>query len=108
MGQGPEQKDRADTATMAEKVNLIQTPDSPQTGVTGDSSTPDQPRDSTTPHQNGAKGSNASASKPKGSKAYVEMIITPYGPQLESVDYDQLLQSCNSVLQEANKLVNYM
>jgi len=51
-------------------------------------------------NQLGANGSVAT-----GNKVYVEMMITLYGPELASINYNQLSESCETALRQADQYV---
>ena len=51
-------------------------------------------------NQLGANGSVAT-----GNKVYVEMMITPYGPELASINYNQLSESCETAMRQADQYV---
>ena len=36
-------------------------------------------------------------------KVYVEMMITPYGPELASINYNQLSESCETAMRQADQ-----
>ena len=102
------QKDAAGAGVaqpMAEAVSLTQAGDLAPNGVTGEPSGHDRLQGGVTSHQIGVKGGLSPSNSVSGSKVYVEMMITPYGPQLASINYDELLQTCLSLLPQANKSV---
>ena len=53
----------------------------------------------------GANQLGVNGSVATGNKVYVEMVITPYGPELASIDYNQLTENCEAALRRADQYV---